>query len=420
MNHRQNKSIKNIGIVLRLSYASGRELLHGISSFARANCHWSLRLLFTEGSYGSNSLVDDEKLDGIITSEPLPAEFLLRHRNVPLVVIGARAPWLGRRRRGLTFVRNDDREIGRYAAEYLLSLGKFQSFGFVPTNNPYYCSILRREGFVAHLGKHGIQARNFKETPYSDGSSEDIQALQSWLKATPKPAAIMVVHDLRATHVLKAAENVNLNRTSELAVIGVDNDELLCDFTRPQLTSIYPDHIYEGKLAARELLALLSNPLTGSGGRTVKTDRKTIIERESCKPINPGVQLASRAMSIIQRDALKGISPKDVITEIGGSRRLADLRFRECYGKSMLEVILELRLDAVKHKLETTTIPIRKILESCGFNNESNAKHFFKCRTGMTMQNWRNTHQAEDLSMRPPRSHLIRRRQGQGGNKGVE
>ena len=124
----------------------------------------------------------------------------------------------------------------------------------------------------------------------------------------------------------------------------------------------------------------------------MKTDRKTIIERESSKPINLGVQLASRAMSIIQRDALKGISPKDVITEIGGSRRLADLRFRECYDKSMLEVILELRLDAVKHKLETTTIPIRKILESCGFNNESNAKHFFKRRTGMTMQNWRNTH----------------------------
>lgn len=392
MSLRQNRSIKNIGIVLRLSYASGRELLHGISSFARANCHWSLRLLFVEGSDGHKTIVNDERLDGIITSEPLPASFLQRHRNIPLVVIGAREPWLGRRRRGLTFVRNDDRDIGRCAAEYLLSLGKFQAFGFVPTNIPYYCSILRREGFAAHLAKHGIQAGNFAETPYSDGSSEDIQALQNWLKTIPKPAAIMVVHDLRATHVLKAAENVDLNRSSKLAVIGVDNDELLCDFTSPQLTSIYPDHVYEGKLAARELLELLSSAKTTVCVKTVKTNRKTIVERESTVPIAPGVHLASQAMTIIRRDALKGISPKDVIAEIGGSRRLADLRFRECYGKSMLEVILELRLDAVKHKLETTTIPIRKILESCGFNNESNAKHLFKRRTGMTMQNWRKTH----------------------------
>lgn len=389
MSSRQSKSIKNIGIVLRLSYASGRELLHGISSFARDNCHWSLRLLSTEGTYESTSLVDDEKLDGIITSEPLPAEFLHRHRNLPLVVIGAREPWLGRRWRGLCFVRNDDRDIGRCAADYLLSLGKFQSFAFVPTNIPYYCSILRREGFVAHLAKHGIQANNFKETPYSDGSKDDILALQKWLKATPKPVAIMVVHDLRATHVLKAAEGIDLDRASDLAVIGVDNDELLCDFTRPQLTSIYPDHIYEGKLAARELLALLSTPLAGSGSRTVKTNRKTIVERESTTPVSPGVHLASRAMSIIRRDALKGISPKDVIVEIGGSRRLIDMRFREYYGKSMLESILEIRLEAIKHKLETTSIPIRKIVESCGFNNESNAKHFFKRRTGMTMLNWR-------------------------------
>lgn len=79
----------------------------------------------------------------------------------------------------------------------------------------------------------------------------------------------------------------------------------------------------------------------------------------------------------------------------------------------MLEVILELRLDAIKHKLKTTSTPIRKIVEPCGFNNKSNAKHFFKRPTGMTMQNWRNTHYVEDLSMRPPRSHLIRCRQGQ-------
>lgn len=63
----------------------------------------------------------------------------------------------------------------------------------------------------------------------------------------------------------------------------------------------------------------------------------------------------------------------------------------------------------------TSLIPhhIIKIIEPCGFNNKSNVKHFFKRPTGMTMQNWRNTHYVEDLSMRPPRSHLSRCRQGQ-------
>ena len=73
--------------------------------------------------------------------------------------------------------------------------------------------------------------------------------LANWLDSLPKPAAVMAVHDLRATHVLEAASLRKIKVPEQLAVIGVDNDELLCDFTTPQLTSISPDHVKEGELA---------------------------------------------------------------------------------------------------------------------------------------------------------------------------
>ena len=379
------RKIYSIGIALRLSYASGRDLLYGISRYARTNCHWNLKLFSPDDS----KLPDAKGLDGFITSEPMPDDFLRTASNIPLVVIGTREPWLGRRMKDLTFVRNDDRDIGKFGAEFLQRLGTFRAFGFVPTNKPYYCSILRHEGFTAQLASSAAQTFKYVRPTLNDGSTKDITALKNWLLNLPKPAAVMAVHDLRATHVLEAARDAKLSVPDELAVIGVDNDELLCDFTEPQLTSISPDHVYEGELAARELRRMLSRPDRWKHSKTVRSKKKTIVERESAKPIAPSARLAERAMAYIRRNALKGIGARDVVDHLGVSRRLADLRFRECHGKTILDAILEIRLNEVKRKLTTSKTPIRKITDACGFANEIHAKHLFKKRFGVSMRDYR-------------------------------
>lgn len=379
--------IYRIWVHLRLSYASGRDILYGISRYARANAHWNIRLLpFTENDSGMR-FPQPEEADGIITSEPLAKDAATS--MIPLVVIGTREEWLGRRMGNLAFVRNDDVSIGRFGADFLDNLGSFRSFGFVPTNKPYYCSILRAEGFQAELcAKRGKDVRLYAAHGMDDGSEDDFLALADWLEDLPKPAAVMAVHDLRATHVLEAARLRKIAVPEQLAVVGVDNDELLCDFTTPQLTSIFPDHVKEGELAAATLQSMLKKG-DQRHAPTFRSSAKTIIERESTRPVSPATRLAEAAMVFIRRNALKGISASDVVAHLRASRRLCDLRFKECHGESMLEAILRIRFAEMKRRLVSSKTPIGKIVAACGFSCESHAKRLFKKRFGMSMREWR-------------------------------
>ena len=378
---------------LRMSYASGRDLLYGISSYARTHAHWRI-LLHPFSEDAKPPFPRPREVDGIITSEPLSPEAATS--ETPLVVIGTRDRWLGRRMKSLVFVRNDDKEIGRLGAKALKSIGKFASFGFVGTNTPYYCSILRGEGFLGELGKlESAETREFAGVAgREDGSPEDLAALGRYLEALPKPAAVMAVHDLRATQVLSAAAACGIGQ-KQLAIIGVDNDELLCDFTEPRLTSIAPDHVKEGKIAAAALQGLFRQRQRAGRSarpRTIKSSAKVLVERESTQTMLPMLSIARSAMEFIRRNALDGIGPKDVAAAIHSSRRLCDLRFRECYGESMLEAILHTRLNEVKRRLERTSAPIGRITAACGFPCESYAKRLFRRRFGMTMRDWRQRH----------------------------
>ena len=379
--------IHKIWVYLRLSYASGRDILYGISRYARTHAHWSIRLLPFSGEENKLPFPLPKEADGIISSEPLTADAATS--PIPLVVIGTREKWLGRRMRSLAFVRNDDEAIGRFGAEFLKSLGKFRSFGFVPTNTPYYCSILRSEGFHTELKKgNAAEIREYTVKGMEDGSPKDIESLGRWLADLPKPTAVMAVHDMRATHVLEAANLMKIKVPEQMAVIGVDNDELLCDFTAPQLTSIYPDHVKEGELAAATLHTLLKKS-DSHHTHTFRSNAKSIVERESTRHISPATHLAEEAMSFIRHNALKGISAADVAKHLRVSRRLCDLRFKECHGVTMLETILKIRFAELKRRLASSNTSIGKIVAACGFACESHAKRMFRKRFGMTMREWR-------------------------------
>jgi transcriptional regulator GlxA family with amidase domain len=116
---------------------------------------------------------------------------------------------------------------------------------------------------------------------------------------------------------------------------------------------------------------------------------KTVIERQSTRNVTPSAQLVERATSYIRRNALKGIGAVDVVRHLGVSRRLADVRFRQATGQSILSAIMKTRLDEVKRRLRDTDMPIAKITAACGFHGENYAKKLFKSRFGVSMTKWR-------------------------------
>ena len=386
------QKIRNIVVVARLSFQSGRDILYGISKYAAQRCRWRFHIITDTGSPSVEELrnPDRNRIDGIIADSVLYPDALaaLADSTVPIVLIGTRPEHLTKRRKAIAFVMNDDESIGRAGARHLSSLGQFKSFAFIPHVRHNYCTDARERGFCDQLAALGKQAQVYRKPHETAADSlEEVRSIADWLTALPKPAAVMAVHDLKATTVIEAAHLAKIRVPQSLAVIGVDNDTLLCDFSDPPITSIAPDHVHEGEIAAKMLNRLLRGKSCGE--QPCLNTRKTIVERQSARPLAPGAHLAQAAKAFIRQEAANGITAADVARHLGVSRRLADLRFREFENKSLLEEIIETRLDALKRQLKDGGSTIGKTVAACGFRNESYAKRLFKARFGQTMSDYR-------------------------------
>ena len=375
---RKQDWVRNVAVVLKLSGASGRDLLSGIATYAREHCRWRLRIFSRSEDFTPAALAEIHNLDGIITSERGADGMtqILERSRIPLVVIGMKGEWLSGRTRQLTFVRNDDEDIGRFAANHLHSLGNFRSFGFVPGHERTYWSLLREKGFRSFLRQHGVR------------TSVCTAGLSDWLTALPKPAAVMAAFDERAVEILDACGEARILVPQQVAVIGVDNDELLCDFSDPPLSSVLPDHVREGMLAAQELNRMLRSKKP-TAVTTVLCRGKRIIRRESTAPVAPITHLVDEALRYIRRNATTALRVDDVVLHLGVSRRLADLRFKESGELSLARVISNARLDEVAKRLKESDAPIGKIASACSFENLQHLANAFHRRFGMSMSDYR-------------------------------
>lgn len=393
---------RRILVALYIAYGSGREILNGIDRYARAHCNWRLRVVDCTGDKAVNDIrrAETDGFDGIIAcglDHPDIAECLQASRT-PLVCVCCMPSTISRRKDAVAFININDTEIGRSAAEYLFSLGRFRSYGFVSKNKTEanYTYTFREKGFRSFFKGKTDDVHIYRTAAGIErGSLEDIIFLSEWLKSLPKPAAVMAPHDIWATRVVEAAEMADIKIPDSLAVIGVDNDKVYCETSRPMITSITPNHARIGELVAKALKKLMQPRSKAKCPMQIMSpSNHKIIERQSTKPISPVAQLVNRAESFIRENATKGISAADVAAELGVSRRLADLRFRQAAGKSILEAILDCRFDEMKRLLEVTDIPVGKIIASCGFKTVSNAKSLFRKRYGISMSEYRRQSKA--------------------------
>ena len=385
------KRIKRIAIVLRMSGAAGRDILSGIFHFTRSHPHWHTRLFQMPDEFTPENFLTEKAngLDGIIASEPGPDKTacLLRDSDVPVAFIGDPGPTLSARKTGMAYIRNDDIYIGGMGARYLVSLGNRRAYGFIPTVSHQYWSADRYAGFKQELAKRGLECAFFR-SPAPAGSHEDFSALKAWLLSLPKPCAVMAAWDTRATQAIQMCTEAHVKIPDQLALLGVDNDELLDESTTPPLSSILPDHEKLGYVAARELESLMRGGRRATGV-VFRARPKQLVERESANASAPAAHLITRAMSYINRNATKGITVNDVVTFLGVSRRLADLRFHQFAGETINATIVRVRLDAVKKLLATTNRPIHTISEACGYTDLAYLKKLFKQHFGVTMREWR-------------------------------
>ena len=384
--------IRNVAVVIKLANASGRSLLTGVSRQARENGHWRIHLFKSVGEFSEAAMaqLEAEGLDGVLVSELPEPDIVSRIEasDLPVVVIGMRGAWFRKRRSNIIFVRNDDEEIGRLGARHLLAQGTFNSFGFVPCHDRRYWSLLRQKGFRAELRRAGAGDVRVYRRPADASSIEDIPALAAWLAALPRPAAIMGDYDDSASGVLAAAAKAGLAVLQQLNVLGVDNDELLCDFTDPPLTSIEPDHESIGARAARELSRLMS-ARKPSQPKTIRVSGMRVVRRDSTGFTTPSARIVERAIAFIRKNAARPLTPEAVVRELRASRRLVDLRFHERGGTTLAAAISEARLALVAKRLADTDDSIALIAEKLSFPNVNSLANRFRACYGLSMREWR-------------------------------
>ena len=384
-----SRTIRKVAVAVNLSNASWRDFLTGFFDYAKRKTHWDIRVV--------QSAEELERAapgcHGIVTGiEPSPRVLSVCSKAaIPLAAIGA--DWkLKRKGIILACIRNDNEDIGRFCAKHFRTLGQFASAGFVPSDAGDDWSAAREKGFLEGFGD--IAKSVFAETP-EPGSDADIAALAGWLTSLPKPAAVMAAWDMRAVHVLSACRLARLKVPGQVAVIGVDNDPLLCDFANPPLASVAPDHALEGQIAAETIDRMMRRHDGPKELRILNTAKK-MAERESARPISPVTALIARALAFIAAHAEENIKAADVSAALGVSRSLLDLRFREFRGETVSKAIARRRLEAVKRLLSDTGLSIRAISAKCGFANANHLKNVFRRSCGMSMREFRGRHNAQE------------------------
>lgn len=268
--------------------------------------------------------------------------------------------------------------IGRMAAHFFASCGLFRGFGYVPALPGVNWDEARRTAFCAELSA--------READVSVYSAKD--ALPDWLRALPKPAAVFGANDEAAFRTLAACRAARLPVPQKVAVLGADNDALFCENATPALSSIGIDFFNEGVQSGRLLARLMRGPVP-KGERTVVCKKAQVFHRLSTPSTSSSGLLVQKAAAFIARHALEGISVDDVVRHLGVSRRLADLRFRELRGETMLTAIRRLRLDEVRRRLVETDDSLEIISRTCGFGAANHLRAAFESAFGIPLAAYR-------------------------------
>ena len=388
---------KEIYILVNAAKCSGRGILHGFLSVLGERSDFRLHIC-EMSDYGRKSLIaaiHDNLVDGLVTSEVEDPGLAnaFEAGNFPLVVIGTRERCLPKRRANIRLVTLDEQKLAAVATRHLLDCGRFASYGYVHFREDFcrYLSNCRERGFLAELAKNGLTGTVYRSELPEEVS--DARELGQWLAALPKPAALLAGYDRRAMDILDACGRTGIRVPDEVRVIGIDNDEIICQQTKPNLSSVTTDNISEGRVAAQQLVDLLRRPHATAARKDVLCPAvQTVVERESTRVLAPGLALVQRARDYISANANRAISTEDVISHLGVSRRLAYLRFREFEHTSIHQAILLARIAHVKKRLISSRQKIETISRDCGFENPNNLKIIFRRLTGMTMREWRKTH----------------------------
>ena len=380
-------STKHILVSMPTSSHTQRRKLEGILRYAHERHGDNWRLQLDLGGFVRQRLVRfaDWKCDGIIAyiNEPSARRRFLSAR-LPTVLI---EPFLSphsdieQRNSVVTFVNDHARE-GRTAADHFLAL-HFDSFAFVGTPEETPWSRLRERGFVTRLAECGKSCRTYPALPEPEQRdfAREMRRLVKWLEDLPHMTAVFAAHDLRARQVLTAADAAGIAVPGRLAVLGVDNDELVCNTASPALSSIPTQDESLGYACGRALEELFRGH---PGNKVVRTVHTHVVRRTSTDITAVNDPFVARALDWARAHLSDGASVDAIAKGIGYSKRMLQLRTRNALGTALGDEVRLMMLSAAAGLLAGTDLSVSEIASQCGFTSVSHLSLRFRQHYGQT------------------------------------
>ena len=298
--------------------------------------------------------------------------------KIPHVMVGTH-----NRFAGVLSVDVDDLAVGREAADALSQVG-FKSLACLGNGTPY--SDLRIQGFEHSVRKSDLPffvhtESGFEEMRYSESFHDPGEKMKSWLTELPKPCGIFAVHDPLGRFLSGACSQLGIRVPDDVAIIGANNDPLVCGLTYPMLSSVSIPWDNFGQFVGSSMQRMIDG---GSGWkRTLHLIQPSgVIFRHSANHLAVRDKTLRRALSFMTERIKEPITVSILCDQLRIARRSLERKFKESFNCTPWEMLCQMRVNEAKRLLMETGHPISRISELCGFNDPERMAVVFKRLTG--------------------------------------
>ena len=378
--------MKKIVLLLETSRAFGRQLIIGIARYSRLYGPWSF---YKEPIDLKSSIphLTNWKPDGIIMRDSLITKELLKLKIPTILAIhDSKYP------KDLPVIKTDSYSIAKMASEHLLEKGLknfafcgFDNYDWSKERRLYFSRFNSKAGYKTHIY---IQPKRIKK----DDWQNELQHVSEWIKSLPKPVGIFACNDDRGQHILEVCKSINLNVPEDVAVIGVDNDPMVCEIGDPPLTSIALNVESAGYEAAKLLDQLIDKRKVGV--RKIIVTPSHIVQRQSTDIFAVNDDEVATAIRYIKNNAKNKILVKDVVKATSISRRTLEKRFKKTIHRSIYREIQQVRIELISKLLIETDLSISQITSLFSFTGVEHISRYFKKEKGVGLREFRKLHQS--------------------------
>jgi LacI family transcriptional regulator len=396
------KKLPKVALLIESSRKFGRDVLSGIAKHIHVHGPWSCYIEERELHGGIPNWLKQVPIKGVIAriDGRRTANELLR-LGCPVIDVRASV-----RFEQIPAFVTDPRAVAQMAADFFLQAG-FRHFAYCGYPGIPF-SDERGAAFAAYLAGKGYKTRLFSPPPRSLATArrgvslpltllqaveqrglENEKAIAAWLLKQPRPLALIACNDICGQQVLNACREHGVNVPGDVAVMGVDDDEVLCTISEPPLSSIKPDAERLGTEAAALLDGMMKGKQVNAG--LVEIPPLWIVERASTDVVAIEDPVTVQALRFMRNHVTEGINVKDVLAHVGCSRTDLGVRFRRWLKTSVRAEIVRLRLDRACSLLRQSNLSLAQIARQCGFRDAPSFCRLFRRRLRQTPTQYRRS-----------------------------